>query len=102
MSTADPANEFDVQLATSLGNADSAPIRLSGVYRIDIWGTFGGGTYLVQVSPDNGTTWITLPNGSFTAAGVLAPVWMGRGDLIRISGSGGTGNSVSATANEVI
>lgn len=32
-----------------------------------IGGTFGGGTLKLQASPDGGTNWVDIQNGSFTA-----------------------------------
>lgn len=101
MSAADTANPFDVQLATALGNDSSTAVRLAGVFTVKMWGTFGGGTYKVQLSPDGGTTWLDYPNSSLTDPGVVAPVFLGQNELVRITGSGGTSNSVTVTAAAV-
>lgn len=64
------------------------------------WGTFGGATVALEVSPDNGTTWVAVEGArtaatSLTAAGtVVADVPAGL--MVRASIAGGTGVSVSA------
>jgi hypothetical protein len=65
------------------------------------YGTFGGGTVKLQWSPDDGTTWLDVDNGTsyvtFTAngsGGFELP-----NCLIRASLSGATSPSVSAMAS---
>lgn len=60
-------------LATDTGQAEAAPQY--PFKTVQVFGTFGGGTILIEGSNDGGTTWVTLtdPQGnalSFTAAGV--------------------------------
>ncbi|WP_316195948.1 MULTISPECIES: hypothetical protein [unclassified Bradyrhizobium] len=56
-------------------NGATAPIPWSGGRgTAAAWGTFGGGTAALQMSPDNGTTWINVDKAaetfvSFTANG---------------------------------
>lgn len=90
----------DATLAALLANASSTGIRVSGPTEIALWGTFGGGTYVVQLSRDGGNTWIDVAGGSFTAAGALI-FDFGYMALIRLTGSGGAGNTVNASATKV-
>jgi hypothetical protein len=57
---------------TDTGQAEAAPQYPTKT--VQVFGTFGGGTVLIEGSNDGGTTWVTLtdPQGnalSFTAAG---------------------------------
>lgn len=88
MSTSNPNNPGDIQLAYNLA-ADSAAVRAHGVFALYVWGTTVTSVKL-QVSPDNGTTWMDYPGASFSAAGMFAPVYLGQGNLVKmvITGSG--------------
>lgn len=56
-------------------NGASAPVSwYGGPGSVAAWGTFGGGTVALQMSPDNGTTWINVDRSgdsfvTFTAPG---------------------------------
>lgn len=50
-------------------------------------GTFGGGTVTLEGSPDNGTTWIAIPNYSWTAATIANLAFRWSVLRIRIAGS---------------
>jgi len=58
------------------GSTPAVPYSATtGRCTVAAWGTFGGGTLTMEMSPDGGTTWIALdPSGStvntFTANGV--------------------------------
>lgn len=59
-----------------------------------IYGTFGGSTATLQLSPDAGTTWIDT-NASATAAGGLR-VHIPASTLVRVVITGGTGVSLTS------
>lgn len=63
-----------------------------GIGTFAVWGSFGGGTLKLQMSPDGGVTWIDLgPEAHFTATGVAQ---FGLGVcLIRAELSGSDGNA---------
>lgn len=56
-------------------NGATNPVRwYGGRGSIAVWGTFGGGTVTLQMSPDGGTTWLNVDHSSdnyvtFTAGG---------------------------------
>jgi len=56
-------------------NGATLPVPWSGgVGMVAAWGSFGGGTLALEMSPDNGATWIAVDRGgdsfvTFTAAG---------------------------------
>lgn len=65
---------------------------------LDIWATsFGGGSVSIELSPDNGTTWITASYGgnpaTFTENTAKYIVKIGLGELIRATLTGSTGAS---------
>lgn len=78
-------------------NGPSAALtRHGGIGTFAVWGSFGGGTLKLQMSPDSGDTWIDLgPEAHFTAPGV-AQFGLGM-CLIRAELSGGGGASVSCS-----
>ena len=92
MSSLNTSNTADVALASSLGNANGTAVGIAGIFCAYCWGTFSSNTAKVQVSPDAGTTWIDYPGASFTAAGTFAPIYLGLGQLVRATNSGGTIN----------
>lgn len=55
-------------------SADATTLLLEDISGGDVWmlveGTFGGGTFKPQVSPDEGTTKIDVPSVSMTANGI--------------------------------
>jgi hypothetical protein len=61
-----------------------------------VYGTFGGSTVALQVSPDAGTTWIDVNGTAQTAAGGAGPVSIPTGWRVRASVTGGAGVSVTA------
>lgn len=66
---------------------------------VQIIGTFGGATVIVQGSNDDGTTWATLNDLGGTAISKTAAALAGireRVKHIRLSASGGTGQSLKA------
>lgn len=86
-----PTRLFNAQAA----NANSQAFPSAGDYiTLIASGTFGGGTITVQVSPDNGTTWIST-SATLTAAGVTNFIG-GEGLLFRLALTGATNPSISA------
>lgn len=62
--------------AAAAGNGASLQVRPIGnkynyLYTLYVYGTFDGATFTLEISPDNGTTWFTVPNTSVTAKSVL-------------------------------
>jgi hypothetical protein len=92
----DPALQFPLQTAN--GQTTSVPWP-GGRGVFSAYGTFGGGTCLLQQSPDAGTTWINVDRSgdtyvTFTANGVGG---FELGDcLLRCSLSGATSPSINA------
>ena len=69
-----------------------------GLRTVVAWGTFGGGTLTLQMSPDGGTTWLSLgADVEFTADGV-ANVQLGAGIPLRANLAGSTGANVRCKA----
>ena len=62
---------------TADGNSNSIQLRnyvgpnTQFAFTVFYTGTFGSGTVKLQASPDDGTTWVDIPNSSATAATVL-------------------------------
>ena len=83
----------DVTLLTAAAATGTA-VRWSGGNGMLIgWGTFGGATVMLQMSPDGGTTWLDT-NAVLTSAGglqVLVPA-----GFVRAAVAGGSGGSISA------
>lgn len=40
-------------------------------FTVFFYGTFGGGTAQIEASPDGGTNWVDVPNGSATAETIV-------------------------------
>lgn len=110
MSALNTANTWDFAVASALGNANSTavyPCGPTGVapsnsgsvnpFIVYCWGTFSSNTAKLQVSPDNGTTWIDYPGASFTAAGMFGPIYLGAQQAVRCSNTGGSINMTLAT-----
>lgn len=88
-------NQVQVNLTA---NGATTPVRWSGgIGSVAAWGTFGGGTVALQMSPDNGTTWMNVDRTSDTYVTYTAP---GNGDfqiglcLLRFNLTGATTPSV--------
>ena len=103
MSSLNTANTADWVVASALGNANStpsypagptgaAPFQGNNPFVVYCWGTFSGNTAKLQVSPDNGSTWIDYPGATFTAAGMFAPVYLGAQQAVRCANTGGSIN----------
>lgn len=65
-------------------------------YNFYAWGTFGGGTLVVQASID-GTNWFNIPNVSFTADGMVIVQGL-RCTSLRYSLAGATGPDLNVEA----
>lgn len=97
-----PGGEARDVIWEGLGNADTGTaIQLSNFPKktIDIRGTFGSATVVVQGSMD-GTNWVTLNDSggnalSFTSASGLKVI-LENPKHIRVSTSGGTGTDLDA------
>lgn len=88
-------------LATSLGNANSNWVSLGqGLHQVVFAGTFGGGTYKLQTSPDGGTSAVDITDTICTSPNSFA-LTVGEGVKFRVNGTGGTGNAVTVTAHKV-
>jgi len=80
-------------------NTEGEPYKgLGAGMALDIWAEdFGGGTVNIELSPDNGTTWIMGSFGgnpsSFTENKALYIIKIGIGELIRATLTGATGAS---------
>ena len=103
MSTANTNNSADISVCEALGNANSPKVYPCGQkpsayalggnpFVVYCWGTFSSNTAKLQVSPDDGTTWIDYPGASFTAPGTFAPVYLGAQQAIRVANTGGSIN----------
>lgn len=89
-----------MQLLTAAGNGDGTAVdnrqlnrRDSSFFTLFVWGTFGGSTVKLQISPD-GTNWFDVSGAdAITAAGALNVEF--RAKQVRGSVSGGTANSIN-------
>lgn len=84
-------------------DTDGEPVKGDGSkYELDIWATdFGGGTVNIEISPDNGTTWILATYGgnpaSFSVNSTLHIENIAFGELVRATLTGSSGaNNVNA------
>lgn len=60
-----------------------------------VWGTFGGATVVIDISPDGGTTW--FPTSISLSAQGFGSIDLGAGDYIaRANVTGGTAASLNA------
>jgi len=81
-------------------DTDGDPVQGDGSkYELDIWATdFGGGSVNIEISPNNGTTWILATYGgnpaSFTENKTLHIEKISQGEFIRatLTGSSGADN----------
>ena len=92
----------EINLASGAGNGNGTTIERSRFNHLEeshmrtlyVWGTFGGGTGTLQISPD-GTNWFNVPNAdAITAASVLNVEF--RAPYIRFNFTGGTTPSINA------
>ncbi|RQH14925.1 hypothetical protein [Bradyrhizobium sp. RP6] len=84
-------------------NGATDPVRwFGGRGSVSVWGTFGGGTVTLQMSPDSGTTWLDVDRTgdsfvTFTTPGVagfeLAPC------LLRVNLTSAESPSLNFKAN---
>lgn len=90
--TPTPTQVFTAKTA----NGNTANLYALGRHiTVAVSGTFDGSTVKVQVSPDEGTTWIDTTT-SLTAAGVVE-VTYGEGMLLRLNlSSAGAATSINA------
>jgi len=103
MSSFSPSNPYDLEVAKTAGNINTVGVVLPGSpCEVLIWGTFGGATVKVQVSPDttNGVdgTWIDKPGTTTTVATSLV-LSIGSGNRMRLAITGGTSPSINSTAS---
>lgn len=67
----------------------------SGKVTFFVWGTWGGATVVIEISPDKGVTWV--PSAVSLSANGFGTVDFGSGDYIaRASVTGGTLASLNA------
>lgn len=87
---------LDILSAAANVTGASIPLPYDGAeYTLVVWGNFSAGNFKLQMTPDNGTTWIDVPSTTFTAPGlaVIKPAgYAVRGEVA----GGGVGVSVSA------
>lgn len=93
MSSINTFNNQDIMLASAASSGAQTAVLASGVFSVYVWGTHAG-TSTLQVSPDNGTTWIDYPGASFTANGTFSPVYLARDQKCRLNSGG---SSINAT-----
>jgi len=91
-----------------VADGSTPPVTYTGPVKgtVAAWGAFGGGTLVMQMSPDSGTTWINLdPTGStaatFTANGV-GNFQLNMPCQLRAVLSGATSPSVNISWNETV
>jgi hypothetical protein len=76
------------------GNGSTPPARTTnGIYSLTAWGTWGGATAFLQMSPDKGKTWITINSSGINQNSCLLDFRLSAFDNVRWLVSGGT-NSV--------
>lgn len=86
----------------SAGNGSSFEIRewgnrhISHLYTLFVWGTFGGATVTLQISPD-GVEWFDVSGVSVTAKGALNVEFRAR--FVRAVITGGAGVTLQALLN---
>lgn len=80
-------------------NTSTVAFEASGQTGICAAGTFGGGTMVLEVSPDGGTTWIPLAGASYTAA-FTTVITMASGARLRAVLTGATTPSISVWRSE--
>lgn len=60
-----------------------------GSYVFTVDGTFGGATVALEIRSPDGSSWLAIANGSFTAEGNCV-VELGDGSEVRVSVTGGS------------
>lgn len=92
------ANPIYIDILSAAANGDGAAVPApdgSADYTLTVWGTFNSATVKLQMTPDNGTTWVDVKDASFLAPGTL--VVRPAGWSLRGSVAGGTaGVSINA------
>ena len=77
--------------AVTADGAGTPLVAKGGTRSIFAYGTFGGGTCTLEMSPDDGTTWINHPDLTFTTDAVvnflIASGISIRGNLVGSSGA---------------
>ena len=96
---------FRVDLLTAAAATGAAKRWVGGRAAFLAWGTFGGATVALQVSPDSGTTWLAAEGArvaavSVTAAGTVIAD-LPAGVMVRATITGGTGVEVSASLIQI-
>lgn len=87
-------------LLTASNNATGTAVPIPGpthrytnhLFSFYAWGTFGGGTVTIEISPDN-TNWFAPTGMTFTAAGAKNAEF--KAAWVRASLAGATGGSVN-------
>lgn len=87
---------FPITIATAQGVGNSAGVECRGRLTVAVYGTHGGSTQ-IQLSPDDGTTWINL--GAAITADAIVTLDLGIGGLLRLAVS--TAGSITAKAGMV-
>lgn len=79
------------------GENPATAYPINGLVAVHVFGTFGGGSVSLEVTPD-GTNWVTASGQStaLTAAGVIT--WTGVANGVRAKVTGSTSPSLNAIA----
>ena len=80
-------------------DGNSAAIRIYGLEPVTYQGNFGTGTVILQVSSDNGTTWVTVPLSTSLVATSFNVT--GRGRLFRANLDGATAASLDVIVGSI-
>lgn len=84
------------------GTSSAFVLTHRGTMQLDAQGTWGSGTLTAQMSPDNGTTWRTIPGISLTSDTDFPPVFGGvQGDQVRFVLAGSTNPTLTVKLREV-
>ena len=90
---------MDIILSGAAAGANGTPKTIlvgeAGQITLVSWGTFGGTTVRLQVSPDQGTTWVNVTNAQFTSAGHLTLAIASGSYYVRGTTTGGTAVNVN-------
>ena len=68
---------------------------------IGVGAPWGSGTLILEISPDNGVTWLPIPTASWTA-NFIATFAIGQGCRVRGTLSGATAPSISVYASYLV
>jgi hypothetical protein len=77
------------------------PLPYTGSLQFIGAGAFGAGTLILEISPDNGVTWVALTGASWTAA-FNAVVTVGQGCQVRATLSGATAPAINLWATHTV